>query len=364
MKVEDDPKDHCFDEIVDILDSMFKNNAGLPKDKTFNRSIWFLKDNPEYLNAIKPNQTPGDTTGNIMHDIILELSEQNSLKDFNIKVQNFNEKVTLELLESHKIINETDIQKKDYNAEVISNHILVHLKEIEKKRCTNIEQVKNPCLSIAIDHIPQFARGKFHLKLILTELLYDGSERISENNIPVDLSKKEIIFSDNSGSKKMDFEMIPLHGIENYKAEGYHYSGINVSSFKFVLHDSDFKVLAESSEDYMLEILLNNVDSFTDLSKNNITLPYRPTFTTVNKNVREINVKFLILFYVNYQVRDCLLKQIYKIFTTLIISNKQERDKIKKLLSYFKDYSSKIMSILDGRAEKDHCMSCTNCNVF
>jgi len=364
MKVEEKIlADNRYLDIYEVFETIFKKK-GYNKDETFDKDVWFLKYDEEFQSRKRQSNTPGQQTGNIIHDMIMELSRDKNLNNFNVSVEKFIEKITLELLECEKVKSETELQKKDYNAEVVSNHIQVYLQEIERLRNITVEHVTSPCLSIAIDSVPQFARGKFKIKMILTELLSDGAESISENSLPLDLTKKDINSNDSSSNKNLDFEIVSINGITKYKKEGYHYSGINVNSFKFLIIDSEKNIIGESSEDFMLEIFLNNVDKFTDLSKNNIILPYRPCFTSSNKSNLTIDVKMAILFSINFQVRECILKQIHKIFTTLIASNKQERDKIEKILNYFPDYKPKIQSILEGKDVKDECLSCAKCNIF
>ncbi len=364
MNNEEESKNAKYDEIMDIFDCMFRKHSGLLKDNTFNPSIWFLKDDREFHQAKKENVTPNQQTGNIIHDIILELSTEKNLKLFRVKVLDYCERLTNELLESEKAKRDSELQKKDYNAYVVSGNIQAKLREIEKVRITVPDPVSDSSLTIAVDNVPQFEKGKFKLKLLLTEVNSSGKENVNEQLIPIDLTNGEIQFAEAFSLKKIKFDSTNLSGIESYNVEGYHYSGVNIHSFKFLLLNNENNVLSESTEDYLLEFFLNNVESFMDLSKSHVVITYRPSFSSLHNRYREVNIKFAIMFSVDYQIRDCILKQVYKIFTTLLATNKHEKDKIRKILSYYPEYSEKIQSVLEGRSDKGNCTSCNNCILF
>ena len=365
IKNEDkkEKEDSRFSDVKEVIESMFLRK-GYPKEKNFDGTVWFLKDDQEF-HTKKQSHTPGQTNGNIMHDILIDLSQDRSLKNFSINVGKFAQRIALELYKSEKSKKQTELQKKDYNVEVMFNHIQVLLKEIDRLMFNTIEHVTNPCLSVVLDFVPQFARGKFSIKFILNELLSDGSERTSESTLPLDMTNGDIV-SDSNTNNNLAFELISLNGIEKYKKESDHYSGINVNSFKFKILDSAFQPVAVSSEDMLLEtIFLNHVEKFIDLSKKNIVLRYRPTFKILNNSYNNIEITMEVIFSINFQVRECILKQIYKIFNNLIVQHKHEVDKISKILNYFKDYSIKIKEYLEGNMEnKEACMSCANCNIY
>ena len=106
-----------FTDLTEIFETMF-NKKGYSKDKLFNQTVWFLKDDDDFLAKKNKSMTPGVQTGNFIHDTIIDLSKQKNLTSFSVPVGAFIERLSLELLEC-----EDEVESNELTTEITSDFI-------------------------------------------------------------------------------------------------------------------------------------------------------------------------------------------------------------------------------------------------
>lgn len=377
--------DLTFRDLFSLYERIFRSQNYTLLD-SFDNSVWFLKDDPEFYKS-KIGQTTPNTTINpehfsMMHQILEQTSTNgNDFKKLKVHVSTFIRILVIELLKIQK-------QKLKITQKINSFNIDESVNVIEEK----IEKLKDEAsytksdsfLKISLVKCENIPEGEYEFRLnikkskknnLVDKGIIDNEEAMIALNNTVKVSGKVNEFKD---SKETTFDKIKIYPVDiNYSEFKPDeeilkiFSGTNLNSFQIECKNKTKSLNYKSKDEEILELYLKLIDFFCDLTKVThdciltLFINQENQKGNINYTASDMKLSINLNFVIDSSVRRNILLRIHYIFKLSISYRTMVENNLNTLLRYFGTHGENIKIIL-VKENVEHRSDCCGgkCLIF
>ena len=363
-----------FIEMKETFEKLFRNK-GYFSETQFDKDVWFLKNDLQFQNMLRPSSTSPSTPMpeyNKMHSLLREMSISSDMRKMNINTGQFINRICEILFNSHLMVMRSRELIKEYNAHENVNVLEVKHKMLNEKYKEQSESISK--LGVSIGRLDLFPEGNFSFNFHFVEKNpRDISMSISRNiklkdNKSLNIKQTGDIIVLNKNDCENSFEAVTLTALEasdSDKRASFEYSGTTLSTFNIEIYKNE-ELFAVSKPECFLDMFLNLIDKLRDIDKETITTTWKVN-TKTNLNMQHINnllteYEMVLEFKFNLDpiTRASIINRILLILRDAITTETQNLINGNEILDvYFKSIAEQVQYILK---KKDDDSSANNCN--
>jgi hypothetical protein len=367
-------------EMRDVFEKLFRNK-GYFGNKTFEKDVWFLQNDLQFQNMLRPSATPQGNESSKMHSLLRELSDSEDFKKLSVDTGKFIDRICEILYNSHQMVLRSRELIKEYNAHENVNVLEVKLRMLNEKLKEKMEAISTLELSVSrLDHLPE---GEYQLNFHFIEMnpgdpsITSSRNRKLKQNKSLCIKQGGDIIVLNKSDIFNSFDLITMTALEaNDKTkylESFEYSGTTLSTFNLQLYKND-ELFAESTPECFLDMFLNHIDKLREIEQTSITTNWKIKAKTnfqqsqINNLLPDYQTVIDFKFELDPVTRACIITRVLHILKDAIRTETQNEINKNEILDvYFKTISEQVKHILKKKEEdvSDNPCNCQGgCNIF